>query len=429
MNDLHHLSPAWTHLTRMQPVRAEGIYYYDADDNQWIDFTAGIGVVNTGHCHPRVVKAIQEQAAKLIHGQINTVISPQAVACVNELNTITPDHIDCFFLSNSGAEATEGAVKLAKQATGRTNVITFQGSFHGRTALTMSMTNSKTIYRAGYQPLPPGTFVAPFPYVCGYRGMSEDHVIDFCMDQLKLLLKSQTAPHETAALVIEPVLGEGGYIPAPPRFMQEARELCREHGILFIADEVQSGFGRTGTMFCFEQSNIDPDIVIMAKGIGSGFPISAIGASRELMEKWTPGSHGGTYGGNALAAATAVETIRVIKDEKLPENAAAMGEYLTARLRDVQQQFPLIGDVRGPGLMVGVEFRDENHNPLPDVMKAVLHGCLDRRLMLLSCGSYGNTLRWIPPLIVTQEQIDTAVDLFAEAVAQAVGIAEPAPGD
>ncbi len=425
---LYHLSPAWTHLTHLQPVRAEGVYYYDEDGQEWLDFTAGIGVVNTGHCHPRVVKAIQEQAANLIHGQINTVISKQAVALVNELNTITPDSIDCFFLSNSGAEATEGGIKLARQATGRTNVITFQGSFHGRTALTMAMTNSKTIYRAGYQPLPAGAFVAPFPYAYGY-GMSEDDVTDFAMTQLKLLLKSQTAPEETAALVIEPVLGEGGYIPAPKRFMHEARDLCSHYGILFIADEVQSGFGRTGTMFNFEQSGIEPDMILMAKGLGSGFPISAIGASRALMDKWTPGSHGGTYGGNALAAATALETIKVMKDEDLPGNAAKMGTYLTGKLRELQARFPQMGDVRGPGLMVGVEFRDENHEPLPDVTRAVLKACIDQRLLLLSCGSYGNTIRWIPPLIVTEAQIDAAVDVFAAALEQVVGVAEPAPGD
>ncbi len=428
---MYHLSPAWTHLTHMQPVRAEGIYYYDADGNQWIDFTSGIGVVNTGHCHPRIVKAIQQQAATLIHGQINTVISPAALDVVNELNTVTPPHIDCFFLSNSGAEATEGAIKLARQATGRTNVITFQGSFHGRTALTMAMTNSKTVYRAGYQPLPGGAFVAPYPYVHGYKGMgmSEDDVVDYCLDQLKLLLKSQTAPEETAALVIEPVLGEGGYVPAPTRFMRAAAALCQHYGILFIADEVQSGFGRTGTMFCFEQAEIEPDIIIMAKGLGSGFPISAIGAPRELMEKWTPGSHGGTYGGNALAAATAAETIRVMKDENLPANAAAMGEHLRGSLRCLQELYPQMSDVRGRGLMVGVEFRDEQHNPLPDVTKAVLAACLERRLLLLSCGTYGNTLRWIPPLVVTREQVDAAVEVYSEALAQALGAPQPVSGD
>lgn len=415
-----YLSPVWTHLTEMQPERAEGIYYYDTEGNTWIDFTSGIGVVNTGHCHPRVVKAIQEQAANLIHGQINTVISPATLDLMNELNRITPPSINSFFLSNSGAEATEGAVKLARHATGRTNIITFQGSFHGRTALTMAMTNSKTVYRAGYQPLPGGTFVAPFPYA--YQlGMSEDEATDYALKQLDLLFKSQTAPHETAAIVIEPVLGEGGYVPAPVRFLQELREICREHGIMFVADEVQSGFGRTGKMFCFEHARIEPDIIIMAKGLGSGFPISAIAAPRELMEKWTPGSHGGTYGGNALAAATAAETVRVMCEEDLPGNAEKMGAHLMNGLRDLQGKYPVIGDVRGRGLMVGMEFTDSNGNPDKTTAKAVLKAAIDRRLLLLTCGSYENTIRWIPPLIVTAEQIDDALGLFEEALAEVVG--------
>ncbi len=424
----YHLSPVWTHLTEMQPARAEGIYYYDTDDNRWTDFTSGIGVVNTGHCHPRIVKAIQQQAETVIHAQINTVISPAALDCVNELNTVTPENIDCFFLSNSGAEATEGAIKLARQATGRQNVITFQGSFHGRTALTMAMTNSKTVYRAGYQPLPGGTFVVPYPAAYAL-GMSEDEATDFAMQQLKLVFKSQTAPEETAALVIEPVLGEGGYIPAPVRFLQEARELCDHYGIMFIADEVQSGFGRTGTMFCFEHAGIEPDMMIMAKGLGSGFPVSAIGAPRATMEQWTPGSHGGTYGGNALAAAAAAETIRVMKDENLPANAAAMGERLQKGLRALQNAYPVLGDVRGRGLMVGVEFTDTDGKPDAHTMKAVLSACLDRRLMLLSCGTYSNVIRWIPPLIVTETQIDAALETFGEALAEVTEEAQPASGD
>jgi len=407
----------------MQPTRAEGIYYYDTSGNQWTDFTSGIGVVNTGHCHPRIVAAIQKQATTLIHGQINTVISPAALDCVNELNRVTPAHIDSFFLSNSGAEATEGAIKLARQVTGRTNVITFQGSFHGRTALTMAMTNSKTVYRAGYQPLPGGTFTTPYPAAYAL-GMNADDATDYAMQQLRLLLKSQTAPEETAALVIEPVLGEGGYIPAPLRFLQEARELCREHGILFIADEVQSGFGRTGTLFCFEQAEIDPDIIIMAKGLGSGIPISAIGAPRALMEQWQPGSHGGTYGGNALAAATAAETIRVITDENLPGNAAQQGQRLMQGLTELRDHYAVIGDVRGRGLMIGVEFTAPDGTPDATTAKAVLHACLDRRLMLLSCGTYGNVIRWIPPLIVNDPQINTALACFEAAIIEITGAGE-----
>ena len=232
-------------------------------------------MVSTGHCHPKVVAAIQEQAAKFIHAQVNCYRHPLLEALADRLAEITPDGIDRFFFANSGAEATEAAVKLAKQATGRPNTIVFQGSFHGRTHQTMAMTTSKTSYRAGHAPLPSGVFVAPFPV--------DDAQSDWCLEQVRFLLKSQTAPSETAAIVIEPVLGEGGYMPAPVAFLRGLEAICREHGILFVADEVQTGFGRTGRMFAVEHYGVRPDVLVMAKGIGSGFPISAIGASDELI--------------------------------------------------------------------------------------------------------------------------------------------------
>lgn len=414
---LYHLSPVWSHLTTVQPVRGEGIYLYDADGKRYTDFTSGIGVTNTGHSHPRVVAGIQEQVANLIHGQINIVVSPSAVALSHALNEITPEAIDCFFLTNSGAEATEGAVKLARQATKRTNVIVFQGSFHGRTAQTMAMTTSKTGYRAGYQPLPGGIFVTPFPY--SFRlGMDDEQATDYALEQLNYLLKAQTAPEETAAIVIEPVLGEGGYVPAPDRFLRELRTLCDHYGIMLIIDEVQTGFGRTGKMFALEHSGVVPDILIMAKGLGSGVPIAAIGASRALMEQWTPGSHGGTYGGNALAAAAGVATIGVMRDEDLPGNAARQGTRLMDGLKELQAEHPVIGDVRGRGLMVGVEFGG-NNAPNKDAAKAVQKACLDRNLLLLTCGTYDNIIRWIPPLVVDAGQIDEALGIFAEALGAA----------
>lgn len=415
MSHLEHLSPVWSHLTTLQPVRAEGIYLYDDDNNRYIDFTSGIGVVNTGHCHPHVVKAIQAQAARLLHGQINVVIPPSVTELCALLNAATPAHVDCFFFSNSGAEATEGAVKLARAATKRPNIIVFQGSFHGRTAQTMAMTTSKTVYRAGYQPLPAGVFVAPFPYSYQY-GWDDERTTEFCLEGFAHLLKSQTSPDETAAVVIEPVLGEGGYVPAPIRYLQELREVCRRHGILFIADEVQTGFGRTGKLFCFEHANIDPDIIIMAKGLGSGVPISCVAASRSLMEKWAVGSHGGTYGGNALTAAAAAATLEVMRDEDLPGNAAIQGERLMSGLKRLQAEYPVLGDVRGRGLMLGCEFTHDG-KPIAEAAVAVQKGCLERHLLLLTCGTYGNVIRWIPPLVVNDSQIDEAVEIFAEALA------------
>ena len=310
------LAPVWTHLTDLQPVKAEGCYFYAEDGTKTLDFTCGIGVTNTGHCHPKVVSAITEQASKLIFGQMNVVMPPKMIELAHKLNAVTPEHIDRFFFANSGAEAIEGAVKMARHATGKRNVIVMQGSFHGRTHQAMAMTTSKYAYRYNYQPLPGGVFVAPFPYSYYYSthyGWDEDTTIDFCLDQLDLLLHSQTSPQETAAIAIEPILGEGGYVPAPARFLQALRNICDEHGILLILDEVQSGFGRTGTFFAFEQAGIDPDVIVMAKGLGSGMPISAIAAPAELMSRWQPGTHGGTYGGgNAVVAAAACATVDVL---------------------------------------------------------------------------------------------------------------------
>jgi 4-aminobutyrate aminotransferase len=419
-NNLDHLSPVWTHLTYIQPERAEGIYLFDAVGNRYTDFTCGIGVTNTGHCHPRVVQAIQEQTEKLIFGQMNIVIPPVSVALTEALNEITPPTIDTFFLSNSGAEAVEASVKLARHATGKRNIIVFQGSFHGRTAQTMAMTTSKYIYRHDYQPLPSGIFVAPYPYSYFY-GWGEEKTAEFCMRQLDLLLHGQTTSEDTAAIIIEPLLGEGGYVPAPLGFLQKLRELCTGNDILFIADEVQSGFGRTGEFFAYEHASIEPDIIVMAKGMGSGLPISGIASRRELMAKWKPGSHGGTYGGgSAIASAAALATIQTIEEEKLVENAAKRGEQLRDGLSELQSNFPVIGDVRGLGLMVATEFSKDGQ-PANNTAKAIQQACLARNLLLLTCGTYENIIRWIPPLIVTEEQIEDAVGIFAKALEEVTG--------
>jgi 4-aminobutyrate aminotransferase len=412
----NYLAPVWTHLTDIEPVRGEGAYLYDADGNAYLDFTCGIGVTNTGHNHPHVVNAIKEQADKLIFGQMNIVMNPQFAQLAEALNAITPPRIDRFFFSNSGAEATEAAVKLARHATGKTNIIVFQGSFHGRTAQTMAMTTSKTIYRHKYQPLPGGIFVAPFP-ASYYYGMSDDEATDFAMKQLTYLIKGQTSPDETAAIIIEPVLGEGGYIPAPDGFLQALREFATQHDILLVLDEVQSGFGRTGKIFAFEHADIEPDIIIMAKGLGSGMPISGIASRADLMEKWVAGSHGGTYGGgNAIVGAAARATVEVMQKENLPANASRMGERLMDGLRDLQAEFPIIGDVRGRGLMVATEFTHPDGTPAPDITKQIIQGVLERNLLMLSCGTFSNVVRWIPPLIVSETDIDKALDIFAQAL-------------
>ena len=419
---LQHLSPVWSHLTTFEPVRGEGIYLYDAAGNRLTDFTSGIGVTNAGHCHPKVVRAIQAQAEALIFGQMNCVVPPVAAQLSELLNRITPEPIDSFFFSNSGAEAVEGAVKLARHATGRNNLIVFQGSFHGRTAQAMAMTTSKTGYRHKYQPLPAGVFVAPFPYAYQY-GWNEAETVNFCLKQLELVFKTQTAPDETAALVLEPVLGEGGYVPAPATFLQALREICDAHGILLVLDEVQTGFGRTGKLFAFEHAGVLPDILVMAKGLGGGLPISAVGSSRALMERWETGTHGGTYGGgSAVVLAGAKANVEVILDEHLAENAAARGEQLSSGLRDLQRRFPVIGEVRGPGLMVATEFTGVDGKPDKETCKRVQKTCLEAGLLLLTCGPFENVIRWIPPLVVSEAQIDEALEIFAGALGQGVPV-------
>lgn len=410
------LSPVWSRYTDILIDHGRGAYLYAADGRRYLDFTTGIGVTNTGHCHPEVVAAVHKQVDKLLHGQVNIVYHQPLFDLVGELRQVAPPHLDRFFFSNSGAEAVEASIKLARQATGRPNVIVFQGSFHGRTVGTMSLTTSSTIYRRQYQPLMAGVFVAPFPYSYRY-GWSDEETTAFCLRELRHLLVTQTAPEETGAMLIEPVIGEGGYVPPTPGFLAAIQALGREHGILLIADEVQSGFGRTGRWFAHQHDGVEPDIMIMAKGIASGMPLSGIAAREALMAKWIPGTHGGTYGGNAVSCAAGAATIRVIREEKLVENSARRGAQLLARLRELQGRFPVIGDVRGLGLMIGVEFTTAGGEPDKGTAKAVWHECLDRGLLLLTCGTYGNVIRWIPPLIIDDSHIEEAVSIFGAALA------------
>ncbi len=414
-----HLSPVWTHLSEIVVTRAEGCYLYDKDGDRYLDFTSGIGVTNTGHCHPRVVRAIQEQAAALIHGQANIIYSPALLGLVENLQNVVPSELDGFFFSNSGAEAVEGAIKLARHATGRPNIIVFQGSFHGRTNQTMAMTTSKTVYRTGYQPLAAGIFVAPFPYSYRY-GWDDEKTVSFCLNELEFLLLSQTAPQETAAMIIEPVLGEGGYIPSPPAFLEGVREICDRHGILLILDEIQSGFGRSGKFFAFEHYDVMPDILVMAKGLASGMPMSAIAAPLELMKRWKIGTHGGTYGGNPVAAAAASETIRVIIEEDLLQNTRERGRQLMDGLEEMQERWPFMADVRGLGLMVGLEIGVAGRGPDKDLAGRIQEKCIEKLMLILTCGTYGNVIRWIPPLVVTEQQISDSLTILEESIEELV---------
>jgi 4-aminobutyrate aminotransferase len=417
--NFEHLAPVWTHYSDIIVDHGEGTYLYATDGRKFMDFTCGIGVTNTGHCHPKVVEAIRKQAGLLLHGQANLVTHKPMLELVDEMRKIVPTGLDGFFFSNSGAEAVEGALKLARHATGRTNIIAFQGSFHGRTVATMTLTTSKTIYKVGYQPLMAGVYVSPFPYALRY-GWDEEKTSQWCLDELEFLLLTQSAPQETAAMIIEPVLGEGGYVVPPVSFIKGLREICNQHGIMLIIDEIQSGFGRTAKWFGIDHFGVTPDIMTVAKGLGSGLPISGVVSKLEFMKKWIPGSHGGTFGGNAVAAAGAVATIQAMRDEKMLENAQARGSQLMAGLGHLQEKYPQIVQNRGLGLMVGTEFRDAKGKPDKKTAKAVVHEAADRKLLLLTSGPWDNSIRWIPPLVVTREQMDEALTIFEDSLKAAI---------
>jgi 4-aminobutyrate aminotransferase len=413
-----HMSPVWGRIFPIEAERAEGSYIYATDGRKYLDFTCGIGVTNTGHCHPKVVEAVRQQAGLFLHAQANIVIHQPMLQLIEELRTIVPPSIDGFFFSNSGAEAVEGAVKLARAATGKQAVIVFTGSFHGRTAGTMALTTSKTGYKGVAQLLPSGVYVTPYPYA--YKlGMTEGQASDYALNALEELLVSQIAPHDVAAILIEPVLGEGGYVPPPAAFMKNLREICDKNGILLIFDEVQSGFGRTGKWFAQDHYGIVPDIMTVAKGIASGQPLSGVFSRLDLMKKWPVGSHGGTYGGNAVAMAAGVATVRAMRDEKMLENAIARGAQLQTGLRKLQEEYPQIGDVRGLGLMIGSEFEvDGKYQKAKGLVKNIVKAAEDRGLLLLSCGTYDSTVRWIPPLNVTENQVNDALKIFGESLKQ-----------
>ena len=403
-----HLAPVWFSVTDLQVVSGKGSWVTTVDGEQYLDFSSGIAVTSTGHSHPHVVKAIADQAAKFIHAQVNVYRHDLLEPLAARLAALAPGDIDTFFYANSGAEITEAAVKLAKQATKRPHIIVFSGSFHGRTHLAMAMTTSKTGYRAGHSPLPAGIFVAPFPDPMVADTDAED---DRALAGLRHLLKTMTAPEETAAIILEPVLGEGGYIQATPRFLQGVSAICKEHGIMFIADEVQSGCGRTGLMFAIEHSGVVPDIICTAKGIASGFPFSVLGASAELMAKWPTGSHGGTYGGNAMGCAAAMATLDILTEDGFMEHVQARGEQLRSGLRKLAEKHPVIVQVRGPGLMVATQFDDAAR------VSAVITHCLRHgKVILMNAGTYGNVIRWMPPLVTTEAEIDHALAVFEAAL-------------
>lgn len=407
--DTQNLSNVWFKVTDLEIATGEGSWVTTTDGDRFLDFAAGIAVNSTGHSHPQVVEAIATQAARGIHLQANIFTHDLMQPLAAKLAEITPAGIDTFFYANSGAEITEAAVKLAKQATGRPHTIVFEGSFHGRTHMAMAMTTSKAIYRAGYAPLPGGVFTAPFP---DSRADDLESEIDECLAGFDRLLTGSTAPNETACVIIEPELGEGGYHLAPKRFLEAIAQRCADHGILFIADEVQSGFGRTGSMFAIEHFDIEPDIICMAKGIASGFPFAAVGTRRDLDDKWPTGSHGGTYGGNAIGCAAALATIEILTEDGFLDHVNARGAQLRDGLEALMANSPVIEHVRGPGIMIACDLRSAEET------KAVVQHCLNEgKLILMTAGAAGTTIRFMPPLTVDEQEIQVALDALGAAIA------------
>jgi 4-aminobutyrate aminotransferase len=418
--------------------RGEGCYVWDVDGNRYLDMNAGIAVVAAGHSHPRMVQAIQQQATKFIHMAGTDFYSEPMVKFGEKLVSLMPkSHRWSVFPCNSGTEAVEASLKLARYVTGRQAVIGFFGAFHGRSYGSLSMTASKPVQRKGYYPLVPGTFHAF--YANPYRpplGVDPARTVDAALEYIeKTLFTTVVPPSEVAAILVEPIQGEGGYVVPPTGFLCGLRRICDEHGILLICDEVQSGVGRTGKMWGFEHECADvgckadgscarcgkatpgvvPDIVASAKGLGGGVPIGAMIAKRELMDRWPAGTHGNTYGGNALACAAAYEVLSLVEEE-LMENANNVGSYLMQGLEELQGRYEVIGAVRGRGLMIGVEFVKDRESKIPHKYLAdeLMEECFKRGLLVLTCGA--STIRFCPPLVLTEAQVDEGLTIFEQAL-------------
>lgn len=403
-------------LARYSPTvieRGQGSYLYNMEGEKFLDFGCGIAVTNIGHCHPKVVSAIQKQAEKLLHVSV-TAYHPNYIDLAEKLVQITPKSLDSVFLTNSGAEAVEGAVKMARYVTGRPAIINFRGSFHGRTYLCASLTTSKLYYRDMGEPLAPSIHTVPFPYTY-QMGKSAEEAMEATFEYIDMLFHQFVNPKQIAAFLIEPVLGEGGYVAAPKGFLSRLKKLAQEHGILLIVDEVQTGFGRSGKMFAVEHDNVEPDIMTMAKGIAAGMPLAAFISRKELTEKWPAARHGTTYGGNPVSCAAALANIQVIEEEKLCQKAADTGARMLARLQKFAAGKKHIAEVRGLGMLIGIEFVDEKGSGKEWADK-VAQRCLEDKMIVLTCGQQGQVIRLIPPLNISQAEEEEAMTILEKAL-------------
>ncbi|WP_350019878.1 aspartate aminotransferase family protein [Priestia flexa] len=428
------MSNDWKHLFNRMPellaptmakdhpnlpvVKEEGCYYYGLDGKQYLDFTSGIATTNVGHRHPKVVQAIKDGADQLLHGPSGVIMYESILRLADELGKVTPGNLDCFFFGNSGTEAIEGALKLARHVTKRPYVVSFLGCFHGRSMGALSVTTSKSKYRQFQQPSGL-TYQIPYanPKECPDGVDVDAYFEDKLEKDFNTLFKHQVTPEEVAAVILEPVLGEGGYIIPPKSWMKKLREICDRHGILLIFDEVQTGFGRTGEWFAAQTFDVVPDIMAIAKGIASGIPLSATVASQELMKKWPLGTHSTTFGGNPIGCSAALATLEVLQEENLLENAKEMGAYALKQLELLKEKHSLIGDIRGVGLMIGIEIvHPETGEPNGDALFEILDLALEQGVLFYFCGNASEVIRMVPPLSVTKEQIDEGLAMLDNAI-------------
>ncbi|MDQ6661488.1 MAG: 4-aminobutyrate--2-oxoglutarate transaminase [Chloroflexota bacterium] len=399
-------------------AKADGAFIEDVDGNRYIDFAGGIGVMNVGHTRPEVTQAIADQAAKFTHTCFSVMMYEPYVALAERLVKLTPgDFPKKAIFFNSGAEAVENAVKIARYATGRPAIITFDNGYHGRTLMTMTMTAKVKPYKYRFGPYAPEVYRAPFPYP--YRmNLSPQDASTYCLQEIERMFVGEVAPDQVAAIVIEPVQGEGGFMVAPPGFLSGLKAICEKHGILFVADEIQSGFCRTGKMFAVEHDNVEPDLLIIAKSMGAGMPISGVVGRADIMDAPPPGTLGGTYSGNPVACAAALAVLDIYERENLAERSQEIGRVVTDRFLKLQEQFPTIGDVRGLGGMVAMELVKDRTTKEPDALTAtdIMVAAHHRGLVLIKAGMYDNVLRVLVPLCITDDQLKQGLDIFEDAL-------------
>jgi 4-aminobutyrate aminotransferase/4-aminobutyrate aminotransferase/(S)-3-amino-2-methylpropionate transaminase len=403
------------HVHPLFAARAENAEIWDVEGKHYIDFSSGIGVVNTGHLHPKVKAAAAAQLEKFSHTSIHVMMYENYIEVCERLNALVPgDTEKRTMLINSGSEAIENAIKVARKYTGRSGVIAFSGGFHGRTLLSLSLTGRMTPYKVGYGPFAPEIYHAPFPNQ--RSGIS----VDAAIAGLEQLFRNDIESERVAAFLIEPVQGEGGFLPAPPEFLQKLRTIADEKGIVLILDEVQCGFGRSGKMFACEHAEIEPDLITLAKGLAGGFPLSALVGKAEIMNSAPPSSLGGTYGGNPISCAAALAVMEIMEEEKLPQRAAKLGKHMRKRLNEMAVSCPAIGDVRGLGSLIAIELFDDAEHTIPSAEKAAtLLACARiKGLILLSCGVNGNVIRFLPPLTIEQQVLDDGLDILAQCLQQ-----------